>query len=421
MHALVNQLSDADLAELYGPTPNEITQARQRLEDLITLFEKDAGEEPTSLYTAAGRTEMGGNHTDHQHGNVLAASVNLDSVAAAAKNDQGVVRVISAQYPADVVKVGDWAPRPEEEGKSIALVRGICGALAERGYDIGGATIATHSNVPGGSGLSSSAAFEVLIARVLNHLFCDDELGSVELAQIGQYAENVYFGKPSGLLDQMASSVGGVISVDFGDPDHPVVERIDFSMPESGHVLCIIDSGADHADLTDDYSAITEEMGAVARYFDQPHLREVAPEEFWADLAGARAAAGDRAVLRAIHFFNEDKRVPEQSKALAEGHFDEFLQHVKDSGHSSATLLQNIYSDSAPTQQAVGLSVALAEQLLAGRGAVRVHGGGFAGTVQAYVPQDEAEDFKTAVDAVLGEGACAIVRIRRTGGAVIAG
>lgn len=421
MSTLVSSLSDQELSDLYGPTEAEIVGARARLENLVSFFEDATGTQPTTLVSAAGRTEMGGNHTDHQHGNVLAASVNLDSVAAGAKNDEGVIKVISAQYPADVVKVGDWAVRPDEMDKSVSLVRGICRALSDRGYTLGGCTIATDSRVPGGSGLSSSAAFEVLIGNTLNHLFCNDEVGPVEIAQIGQYAENVYFGKPSGLLDQMACSVGGVIAVDFGIPAEPDVRQVDFDMANTGHVLCIIDSGADHADLTHDYAAITEEMGEVAAYFGQPHLREVDPEQFWADLAGVRDAAGDRAVLRAMHFFNEDAIVPKQALALQQGRFTDFLELVRTSGLSSQTLLQNIYSDSQPTHQAVSVTIALAQQLLGTRGAVRVHGGGFAGTAQAWVPAQDVAWFKAEMDKVLGEGACEIVRIRPIGGAVIAG
>lgn len=415
------QLSDSLLATLYGSRPADIEDARTRFKKLTDFFEDEVGHAPTSLHTAAGRTELGGNHTDHQHGSVLAASVSLDSIAAAARTDTTTIEVISAQYPPDVIELGDWQARPEEEGKSVALVRGICQALCERGFKLGGAAIATDSRVPGGSGLSSSAAFEVLVAGALNHLFCGNELSEVEIAQIGQYAENTYFGKPSGLLDQMACSVGGVISVDFGDPGHPLLERIDFSLSETGYALCIIDSGADHADLTDDYTAITEEMKAVAEYFGQPYLRAVDPDLFWADLAGIRAAVGDRAVLRAIHFFDEDARVPLEARALEEGRFGDFLSLVNNSGESSATLLQNIYSAAEPENQAVGLTIALARHLLGGKGAVRVHGGGFAGTVQAYVPDLQVDSFRSAMDAVLGAGACQVLQIRSVGGAVLAG
>lgn len=420
-HPLTAQVTDQQLADLYGPSAAEAETARNRIDSLATFFHKATGDEPTSLYTAAGRTEMGGNHTDHQHGNVLASSVNWDALAVAAPTTDTTIRVISAQYPEDIIQVGDWEQRPEEEGTSIALVRGICRALADRGYEVGGVTIATHSNVPGGSGLSSSAAFEVLIGNVLNHLFADDQLDAVQLAQIGQFAENVYMGKPSGLLDQMASSVGGVIAIDFGDPTRPVVEAINLDVTHTGYVMCMIDSGADHADLTEDYSAITQEMGAVASYFGASHLRDVDPADFWADLAAVRAATGDRAVLRAMHFFGEDERVPRQVQALAHGDFEGFLHLVEQSGRSSATLLQNIYSDSTPTNQAIGVTIALAQHLLKGKGAVRVHGGGFAGVVQAYVPEEDVKEFKQDVDAALGEGACEVVLLRPVGGAVLVG
>lgn len=420
MNMLGPQITESTLIELYGPREADVDAARSRLTDLCKFFSDQVGQPATSMHTAAGRTELGGNHTDHQHGNVLAGSVNLDTVAAAATTAANEIRVISTRYPADVVKVGDWEPRPEEEGRSIALVRGICRALSDRGYTLSGATIATDSRVPGGSGLSSSAAFEVLLGGVLNHLFCEDSLDDVEIAQIGQFAENAYFGKPSGLLDQMACSVGGVIEVDFGDPTHPELHRIDFSLTDAGYALCIIDSGADHSDLTDDYAAITEEMGAVAKYFDAPYLRAVDPDRFWADLAGVRAHAGDRATLRAIHFFNEDARVPEQAAALKEGRMDDYLQLVNDSGESSAVLLQNVYSAASPTEQAVGVTIALARHLLGSEGAVRVHGGGFAGTVQAYVPTAQVDSFRHGIDKVLGDGACQVLQIRPVGGAVLA-
>lgn len=417
--ALVDE--DGALALLYGPGAAGGEDAKKRLTHLADFFLESTGKPATSLVTAAGRTELGGNHTDHQHGRVLAASVNLDTVAAAAPTGENTIRVLSAQYPTDTVELGDWKPRAEEEGHSIALVRGICRSLVDRGFTLGGATIATDSRVPSGSGLSSSAAFEVLICEVLNHLFCGDSLDAVQIAQIGQFAENTYFGKPSGLLDQMACASGGIIEVDFADPENPVRQSIDFSLADSGYALCIIDSGADHSDLTDDYAAITEEMRAVAQHFGAPYLREVEPERFWKDLAAVRTAVGDRAALRAIHFFEEDARVPQQGAALRDGRFADYLALVNASGESSATLLQNIHSPNSTVNQDVGVAIALARHLLGGRGAVRVHGGGFAGTIQAYVPTMEVEDFRRRIDEVLGEGACQVLQIRAVGTAVLAG
>lgn len=407
---------DPRLSEIYG----EVGTARERLLALVARYENTFPGSDAALFTAAGRTEMGGNHTDHQHGRVLAASVSLDTIACGGANDTRELRVLSEGYPDVVVGIDTLDPILSEVGKAEAIVRGIARGLVDRGYEIGGTSLATTSNVPGGSGLSSSAAFEILVGTALNHLFCNDELTMVELAQIGKFAENVFFGKPSGLMDQMACAVGGIVSIDFADPDSPEWEQVDCDLEAFGHVLCIIDSGADHADLTEDYAAIVQEMGAVASYFDARYLREVPEDAFWTDLAGVRSAAGDRAVLRATHFFGDNARVPLQAEALADGRFDDFLTLVNASGASSIELLQNIYSASAPLHQAVGVTITLARRLLDGRGAVRVHGGGFAGTVQAYVPVERAELFRQEIDAVLGHGACSIVTVRPVGGAVIA-
>ncbi len=415
---LENGTLDGRLKEIYV-TPDGVERARTKLGDLLSTFEKEHPDLSPSLYTAAGRTEMGGNHTDHQHGNVLAAAVDMETIAVGAPTTTGAIRVFSTQYPEDLVRLDDLDPKPEEEGKSIALVRGIARALVDRGYSLGGASILTQSGVPGGSGLSSSAAFEVLIGNVLNHLFCNDELDPVEIAKIGQYAENVYFGKPSGLMDQMACSIGGVVGIDFEDPSDPAVTAVDFSLTKAGYAMCIIDSGADHADLTDDYAHITEDMGAVAHFFGEKYLGNVNHDQFWASLSEVRRSTSDRAAARAAHFFNDDERVPLQVAALKEGRFGDFLEMVTDSGRSSGLYLQNLYSPSS-TDQSVTLTIALAEHLLDGEGAVRVHGGGFAGTVQAYVPLEKAQEFKAEIEKILGEDRCNIISIRPVGGAFIA-
>ena len=413
---------DDQIQHVYAGDHSELEESRIRFARLIARFGSVFGADGEAvLFSAPGRTEIGGNHTDHQHGHVLAGAVNLDMVACAGRNASSVITISSAGFPDLEVDVTDLEPNEAEYGSSTALVRGICRAAADRGYSIGGWDACITSDVPGGSGLSSSAAYEILVGVIVNHLFCNDELTAVELAQIGQYAENVFFGKPSGLMDQMASSLGNVVHIDFADPAVPGIEPVDFDMAASGHVLCIIDSGADHADLTDEYAAIANEMRSVAGHFGKQFLNKVDPDDFWADLAEVRAEAGDRGVLRAAHFFAETKRAPEQAAALAEGRFDDFLALVRASGISSATLLQNLFGCSDPGQQAVGVSLALAEHLLDGRGAARVHGGGFAGTIQAWVPAEMAEDFRQGMDAVLGEGKCQIVRIRPVGGAVIAG
>lgn len=412
---------DARIDEVYAVTPEERADVRARLAGLVARFAREFPGLPAALFTVAGRTEMGGNHTDHQHGQVLAGSVSLDMIACAGPNGTGEIRVRSEGYPDVVVDLDDLEPNPDEYGTSAALVRGVARGLRDRGHALSGVSACVVSSVPGGSGLSSSASYEILIGVVLNHLFCSDEVSLVELAQIGQFAENTFFGKPCGLMDQLACAVGGVLHIDFADPALPAITRVDVDLAAAGHVLCIIDSGAGHADLTDEYAAIIGEMAAVAACFGADHLSQVDPDEFWARLGDVRRHAGDRAVLRAIHFFDDDARVPAQASALAEGRFDDFLGLVAASGTSSATHLQNLYAASDPGQQAVGVTIALAQHLLGGSGAVRVHGGGFAGTVQAYVPTAMAPAFKAGIEAVLGEGRCHTLSIRPVGGGVIAG
>lgn len=422
---LLDRLNDGDLdariEEIYAAADADHPQVRARLAGLVARFAEEFPGLPAALFTAAGRTEMGGNHTDHQHGQVLAGAVSLDMIACGAANGAGEIRVRSEGYPDVVIGLGDLEPDPADYGTSASLVRGVARALTDRGHQLGGASICVASGVPGGSGLSSSAAYEILIGVALNHLFCGDRLSPVELAQIGQYAENVFFGKPSGLMDQLACSYGGVVHIDFADPAAPAIRQIDVDLAAAGHALCIIDSGADHADLTDEYTAITGEMRAVAACFGADFLSQVDPADFWARLPEVRRDAGDRATLRAIHFFDDDARVPRMASALDEGRFEDFLGLVTASGVSSATHLQNLYAASDPAQQAVGVTIALAQHLLDGRGAVRVHGGGFAGTVQAYVPVDLVAGFEAGIEAVLGEGHCHVLSIRPVGGGLIDG
>lgn len=422
---LTDNTYDERLGEIYGSDPGEIAAARTRLGSLLDwhgkAFGEDANSTDVSLYTAPGRTEMGGNHTDHQQGAVLAGSVTLDMVACAAPNGTHTACVISEGYPEIVVNLDELDPKPEEEGTSQALVRGMAAAMAQRGYSPVGFNAVVYSAVPGGSGLSSSAAYEVLIGVILNHIACADDLTAAEIAQIGQFAENTFFGKPSGLMDQMGSALGGVAHLDFKDPAKPVIHPIPFDMEKTGYALCIIDSGADHADLTDDYTAIRTEMKSIAAFFGKDVLREVDPAEFWTRIPELRATTSDRAVLRAMHFFEDHARVAQQAAAIEEGRFGDFLQLVKESGISSQTQLQNLYSVGQPLEQAVVVTQSVAKHVLDGRGAVRVHGGGFAGTVQAYVPADFAGEFKKEVDQAIGPDACHILRIRPIGGAVIAG
>ena len=357
-------------------------------------------------FFAPGRTEIGGNHTDHQHGCVIAAAVDMETTAEVTLNGTNVIRVDSEGYRPVEIDLSDLKIREEEKNTTAALIRGVAAAFAQRGYKLAGFDAKVKSTVLPGSGLSSSAAFEVLIGRILNGLFADNAVSAIEIAQIGQYAENVYYGKPSGLMDQMASSVGGLVFIDFANPKNPVVEKVDYDFAHSGYTLCTIDSGADHAELTDEYAAMPIEMKKVAKFFGKEVLREVDEKEFYEKIAEVRKETGDRAVLRAIHFFNENRRVQMQVRALKNDNFDAFLHYVNESGMASWTLLQNVTPAGYIEKQDMALTIALCQQLLAGEGAVRIHGGGFAGTALAFVPNDKFESFKAGTETALGEGHC---------------
>ena len=408
---------DEMLDRLYGRNRRE--EAQDRCAAVMAGFTKTFESQPEALFSAPGRTELGGNHTDHQHGRVLAAGVDLDILAAAAPNQSGMIRVQSQGYPLIVVDLHELSPKAGEENTSAALIRGVAARMAALGCPLQNAGLDAYmvSSVPGGSGLSSSAAFEVLIGTMLNDLFWDGRCTPVEIAQIGQYAENVFFGKPCGLMDQTASSVGGVVAIDFADTAHPVVEQIGLDLTAQGYALCILDSGAGHADLTSEYAAITDELKAVCRYFGKEVLREVPEEDFLAALPQVRKAAGDRAVNRAFHIYAENRRAEAEAQALRDGDFDRFLALVRDSGRSSAMYLQNVIPTGQTTAQELMVTIALCESILAGRGAVRVHGGGFGGTAQAFVPLDMLEIFKEKTEAALGAGSCHVVTIRPVGGA----
>ena len=368
------------------------------------------------IFSAPGRTEISGNHTDHQHGCVLAGAVNLETVARVTLNEDGIIRVASEGYAPVEIDLSDLALREEEKNTTAALIRGVAANFAERGAKLQGFDAKVSSTVLPGSGLSSSAAFEVLIGTVINELFYDKKCTPVEVAQIGQWAENVYFGKPCGLMDQTASSVGGMVFIDFNDPKAPIVERLDFDFAAAGHALCIIDSGADHADLTDEYAAIPGELKGICAFFGKEVLRDIPEADFFAKLPEIRGKVSDRAILRAVHFYNENRRVQEQAAALKRNDFDTFLRLATESGRSSWMYLQNITPAGFVEQQAVGVTLALCDTLLQGRGAFRVHGGGFAGTVQAFVPNEMLDAFKQGIEKVLGEGSCHVLSIRPEGG-----
>ncbi len=379
-------------------------------------FAQAFGAAPERYFSAPGRTEIGGNHTDHQRGRVLAAAVNLDTRAAVRLNGTNVIRILSKGYPMCQVDITDLTPKAEEINSTPALVRGVAARFHEMGCQVQGFDAYCESTVLPGSGLSSSAAYEVLIGTILNGLFFDGRVSQPEIAMIGQYAENVFFGKPCGLMDQTASAVGNLVTIDFFDKDAPVIEPVDFDFASCGHALCIIDSQASHADLTDEYAAIPGELKAVCAHFGKEVLTQIDEKDFYAQIPTLRKECGDRAVLRAIHFYQENARVPQQVAALRAGDFDTFLNLVKQSGYSSYMYLQNVIPAGYKEHQDVAVSLALCEHYLQGRGAYRVHGGGFAGTVQAFVPFDLLETFRSGIDAVLGQGACHVLSIRPQGG-----
>ena len=418
------ELSDgvhaARLASLYCCAPAETASEAARYATVLDGLEKTFGSHAEAgLYSAPGRTEIGGNHTDHQHGRVLAGSVNIDMIAAAAPNDKNQLRVQSEGYDLCVIDLNDLEARKEEENTTASLLRGECAAFTQRGAKLAGLDVYISSNVPKGSGVSSSAAFEVLIGVILNDCFMTEKVSPIAIAQIGQWAENVYFGKPCGLMDQMASSVGNIITIDFASPAKPVVEPVAVDFSKAGLALCILDSGADHADLTDEYAAIPAECRAVAAVCGGEVLRDVPFETFLAKLPECRKQCGDRAVLRAFHVYADNDRVAKQVAALHDGDFGTFLCLVNESGCSSWEYLQNVIPAGYKEHQEVGVTIAAAKHLLGDKGAVRVHGGGFAGTVQAFVPVEMLDEFKVGMEAILGEGRCHVLSIRPEGGAVL--
>ncbi len=412
---------DETICAIYGCGLGSADKYRGRLLHVIDGYRAAFGRtDGIALFSAPGRTELGGNHTDHQHGNVLAASVNLDIVSCAAPNGSMTVRIQSEGYPLDEIDLTDLTPHPDEINKTAALIRGVAAAAHKQGFEISGFDAYMSSNVLSGSGLSSSAAYETIIGVMMNCFFCENKLSAIDIAKIGQYAENIYFGKPCGLMDQMASSVGGIIAIDFRHEAEPKVQQVAYDMQASEHSLCIIDTGGDHANLSADYAAIPREMGEVASAFGESVLREVNEAEFLRAVPSLRRQYGDRAVLRAMHYFAEDRRVVEEREALEKGNFERFRQLVVKSGRSSAMYLQNVHAGGNPEKQEMPIALALAESILDGRGAARVHGGGFAGTIQAFVPNDLLPYFKSEMESVLGKDTCHVLTIRPAGGVVLA-
>lgn len=404
---------DKDFLMLYGETE----KARVRYLEACEEFEKlYINTDNIRLFSAPGRTEVGGNHTDHQHGSVIAGGVDMDVIAVVGTNDDNIIRVKSKDYYMDVVNVGEFDIRQKEKGRAISLIRGVCSKFADLGFKIGGFNAYTTSNVLKGSGLSSSAAFEVLLGNIVNGLFAEGKVEPIEIAKIGQYAEREYFGKPCGLLDQMASSLGGFTYADFNNPAEPVTEKINLDIRDFGYTLCVVDTGGSHANLTQDYADITIECKQISNALGVEFLRDADVDKFYASLASLRKEFSERAVLRAFHFFNEQERVLKQRKALLDGDFKAFLKLVNESGQSSFDYLQNLYSTTAVKEQSLSLAIALTKQFLGDDGACRVHGGGFAGTIQCYIPTKRLDNYKQMIEAVYGEGSCSVLSIRPVGG-----
>lgn len=412
---------DAAFEKLYGA--EAVGAQRERYLKAVGEFKKiypnRLDDENVEIFSASGRSEVGGNHTDHQHGCVIAAAVNLDVISVTSFHDDGVIRLKSEGHDANLVELGSLDVKKEEYGTSNAIIRGVAAKFTEMGAKIGGFDAYTTSDVLSGSGLSSSAAFENLIGTIFDIHYNNGAAGAVEIAKIGQFAENVYFGKKSGLMDQMVSSVGGFVFIDFSDTENPVIKKVNCDFEKAGYRLCITDTKGSHADLIDDYSAVPNEMNAVAAHFGKPYLRAVDEAEFIKAIPELRGKLSDRAVLRAAHFFNDNKNAADEAAALESGDFAKFLEIVKKSGDSSYKLLQNIYSCRKPEEQGLSMGLWASERILNGRGAVRVHGGGFAGTIQAFVPVEFAEEYASEMNRIFGEGSCLALRVRPVGGVVI--
>ena len=414
--ALLSGNYDKTFEKLY---PNSQNVAERYVRCVDRFVNKYGDSDGLRLFSAPGRTEVGGNHTDHQQGCVLAAGVDLDVIAVARKTDTGIIRIQSEGFAEDVIDLSVLTPQEDEVEHAPALVRGVAARFKQLGYEIGGFDAYTTSNVLKGSGLSSSAAFEVLVCTLLNSLYNDEKMDSVEKAIVSQYAENEFFKKPCGLMDQMACSYGGFVGIDFDDTANPVIEKVDFDFKAVNHSLCIVDTGGCHADLTADYAGVPAEMKAVAAYFGKGVLRDVDEDEFYSSISKLRETVSDRAILRAIHFFNDNRRAVELKEKLKANDFDGFKQTILESGKSSLQCLQNVFAASNPSEQGLTLALTLTEKILNGKGAFRVHGGGFAGTIQAFVPNDILPEYKQKIEKVFGEGKCYVLSIRPVGGVEI--
>jgi len=407
---------DSEMKKVYVTDSAVEAQKPRYIKTINTFIELFGDDRDVLVLSAPGRTEVCGNHTDHNNGKVLAASINLDAIAVAAKSEGTTVREKSEGHSMNTVDISDLTPDEANYGKSSSMIKGVIARLNECGYHIGAFDACTTSDVMGGSGLSSSAAFEVLIGTVVSHLFNDGKIDAVTVAKAAQYSENVFFGKPSGLLDQMASSVGTFVTIDFESTENPVVKKIDFDFAKSGYSLCIVDTHGNHSDLTDDYAAVRSEMESVAQALGKNVLREIPAEEFYKSIPSLKDKVNDRAILRAVHFYNENARVENAIHALEANDFDTFKKIITESGFSSFLYNQNVFTPKDPTEQKLSLALCLSQQLLEGKGAWRVHGGGFAGTIQAFVPNDLLDEYRNTMNSVFGEGSCYVLIIRPVGG-----
>lgn len=407
---------DERLTEIYADL-YIIPYEKKRYEQALYQYNATFGADEVEIFSAPGRSEIGGNHTDHQHGEVLAASINRDAIAIVKKLNRPRVTILSDGYASEItVDIDDLDKRKSEEGTTAALIRGVLAKIQINGYSIGGFQAYITSDVLIGAGLSSSAAFETLIGTIISYLYNNNEISAVEIAKIGQYAENVYFGKPCGLMDQMACSVGSLVHINFADVKRPKIEQVQLNLDAHEYSLCITDTKGSHADLTPDYAAIPQEMKQVAEFFGKEVLGEVSKQDILRDIPQIREKAGDRALLRAIHFMNENERVQQEAEALKQDHFSEFLELVKESGNSSYKYLQNVYTSRYIRHQNLSVALAVSDMVLGKQGASRVHGGGFAGTIQAFVPENMVEDYREAMEDIFGEGTCQVLKIRKYGG-----
>ena len=410
-----NKGADKDLIRIYGE--ENLSVQRERYIGAVKEFLENYGEREVSVFSVPGRSELSGNHTDHNHGKVMAGSIDLDIIAIASKTDDGVIKIKSQGFPEDSVDIKTYkTPNELDFFKSNALIAGMSRAFENYGAKTGGYVAYTTSNVFKGSGLSSSAAFEVMVGNILNYFYNDGEVDNVEIAKMAQYSENVFFGKPCGLMDQMACAVGGFVYIDFEDTKNPVIEKIPFDLSGAGYALCIVNTGGNHADLNDDYASVPYEMKSVAKYFGKEYLRQLDKALVLENIEKLREATGDRAILRAIHFFNENDRVTTQADALRQGDITRFLDYVKKSGNSSFMYLQNVFTTKNVSEQGLSLALAITASVLGGKNcAYRVHGGGFAGTIQAFVKFELVDEYRKVIDSAFGKGACHVLKIRPYG------